>query len=352
MALAFYLPAEWERQESIQLTWPDGHTDWASYLDAITSTFIALAKAITSHERLIIAAANPVAVETVLDKVLDRDQLSRVTVYACPINDTWARDHAPLTLVSRSAALPQPASQRFRLLNFRFNGWGEKFAWDKDNQITKTLYRQGAYTGLLEDHDDFVLEGGSIESDGKGTVFTTACCLLAPHRNQPLNKDEITERLKRWLHAERIVWLNHGRLQGDDTDGHIDTIVRVCPNDTLAYVRCDDPDDEQYEDFRALEEELQSLTTTDGRPYRLLPLPMPRRMEDNGYRLPATYANFVILNGAVLVPTYQQPDNDNKAMDVIAKAFPDREIIGIDATTVVRQHGSLHCLTMQFPAVG
>lgn len=349
MALAFYLPAEWERQESIQLTWPDGHTDWAPYLDAITSTFIALAKAITSHERLIIAAANPSAVDAILNKVLDKGQLSRFKTFACPINDTWARDHAPLTLVDTTAG---QASQRFRLLNFRFNGWGEKFAWDKDNQITKTLYRQGAYTGQLEDHDDFVLEGGSVESDGKGTVFTTACCLLAPHRNQPLNKDEITERLKRWLHAERIVWLNHGRLQGDDTDGHIDTIVRVCPNDTLAYVRCDDPDDEQYEDFRALEEELQSLTTTDGRPYRLLPLPMPRRMEDDGYRLPATYANFVILNGAVLVPTYQQPDNDNKAMDVIAKAFPDREIIGIDATTVVRQHGSLHCLTMQFPAVG
>lgn len=349
MALAFYLPAEWERQESIQLTWPDGHTDWAPYLDAVTSTFIALAKAITSHERLIIAAANPSTVDAILNKVLDRDQLSRVKTFACPINDTWARDHAPLTLVDTTAGQD---SQRFRLLNFRFNGWGEKFAWDKDNKITGTLYGQGAYTGLLEDHDNFVLEGGSVESDGKGTVFTTACCLLAPHRNQPLNKDEITERLKRWLHAERIVWLNHGRLQGDDTDGHIDTIVRVCPNDTLAYVRCDDPDDEQYEDFRALEEELQSLTTTDGRPYRLLPLPMPRRMEDDGYRLPATYANFVILNGAVLVPTYQQPDNDNKAMDVIAKAFPDRKIIGIDATTVVRQHGSLHCLTMQFPAVG
>ena len=128
--------------------------------------------------------------------------------------------------------------------------------------------------------------------------------------------------------------------------------MRLAPDDTILYHKCYDTEDEQYEDFRALEEELQSLTTTDGRPYRLLPLPMPRRMEDNGYRLPATYANFVILNGAVLVPTYQQPDNDNKAMDVIAKAFPDREIIGIDATTVVRQHGSLHCLTMQFPAVG
>lgn len=349
MASPLYLPAEWEPQSCIQLTWPDGHTDWAPYLDAITKTFIELAQAITRYERLIIAAADADAVRSLLDKVLDPNQRSRVKVYPCPINDTWARDHAPLTLTSHDDGLPSKRP-RHRLLNFRFNGWGEKFDWQKDNQISANLYRQDAYNGELEDHDDFVLEGGSVESDGKGTVFTTACCLLAPHRNQPLTEAGITERLKLWLHADRIVWLHHGQLRGDDTDGHIDTIVRTCPNDTLAYVSCEDPEDEQYADFKALEEELKTLTTLDGRPYRLLPLPMPRRMEDDGYRLPATYANFVILNGAVLVPTYQQPDNDEQAKAVIAKAFPDRVIIGIDASTVVRQHGSLHCLTMQFPA--
>lgn len=347
MASTLYLPAEWEPQSAIQLTWPDEHTDWAPYLDAITTTFVELAKAITRFENLIIAAADANAVSEILSRKLSHEQLSRVKIYPCPINDTWARDHAPLTLVGNSGK----AKEEVRLLDFRFNGWGEKFPSEKDNHITKTLYREGAYRGQLENHDDFVLEGGSIESDGKGSIFTTSHCLLAPHRNQPLTETEITERLKHYFHAGRIVWLHHGNLVGDDTDGHIDTIVRLCPNDTIAYVRCDDTSDEQYNDFHALEEELKALTTVEGHPYRLLPLPMPRRMEDESYRLPATYANFVILNGAVLVPTYQQPDNDKKAMDVIAQAFPDREIIGIDASTVVRQHGSLHCLTMQFPAV-
>jgi agmatine/peptidylarginine deiminase len=206
------------------------------------------------------------------------------------------------------------------------------------------------YEYVMRDNLDFVLEGGSIESDGKGTVFTTSQCLLAPNRNQPLTKKGIEEYLKKTLCAEQIVWLDYGNLIGDDTDGHIDTIVRIAPNDTILYVKCEDKNDEQFDDFKALENQLQSLRTKESKPYRLLPLPMPKAMYDNGDRLPATYANFLIINGAVLVPTYNQPDLDKKAMDIIQQAFHDREIIGIDAQVAVRQHGSLHCLTMQFPA--
>ena len=182
----------------------------------------------------------------------------------------------------------------------------------------------------MEEHLDFVLEGGSIESDGKGTVFTTSQCLLAPNRNQPLSKEGIEDYLKRVLCAERIVWLDHGNLIGDDTDGHIDTIVRIAPDDTILYVKCDDYKDEQFQDFEALESQLQCLRTKEGKPYRLLPLPMPKAMYDDGDRLPATYANFLIINGAVLVPTYNQPELDKKAMEIIQQAFPDREIVGID----------------------
>ena len=302
--------AEWEHQSMVQLTWPHEGTDWAPILDEITAIYENMASEIRKREPLLI-------------------------VDSIPHNDTWARDHGFITVEEDSVLF---------LLDFKFNGWGEKFEAALDNEINKHLYEQGLVKGTYEDHLDFVLEGGSIESDGKGTVFTTECCLMAPHRNQPLTKEEIEERLKEWLGAERIVWLQHGSLIGDDTDGHIDTLVRICPNDTLLYTG----GDKDHPDLAEMEKELQNLRTLDGKPYRLLKLPLPRPIYDDGDRLPATYANYLIVNGAVLVPTYKQPDLDQEAMDVIQQAFPDREIVGIDCCAVIKQHGSLHCCTMQY----
>ena len=195
-----------------------------------------------------------------------------------------------------------------------------------------------------------ILRNGSIESDGKGTIFTTSSCLLAPHRNQPMTRAEIEERLLKTLHAVRIVWIEHGKLEGDDTDGHIDTTVRLAPDDTLLYIYSDE-NDKHFADFQAMENQLKALRTLEDKPYRLLRLPFPEAIYDNGVRLPATYANFVILNHSVLCPTYAQPYRDGLAMSQLQKAFPGRKIIGIDARTVIRQHGSLHCLTMQFPKI-
>ena len=302
--------AEWEHQSMVQLTWPHEGTDWAPILDEITAIYENMASEIRKREPLLI-------------------------VDSIPHNDTWARDHGFITVEEDSVLF---------LLDFKFNGWGEKFEAALDNEINKHLYEQGLVKGTYEDHLDFVLEGGSIESDGKGTVFTTECCLMAPHRNQPLTKEEIEERLKEWLGAERIVWLQHGSLIGDDTDGHIDTLVRICPNDTLLYTG----GDKDHPDLAEMEKELQDLRTLDGKPYRLLKLPLPRPIYDDGDRLPATYANYLIINGAVLVPTYKQPDLDQEAMDVIQQAYPDREIVGIDCCAVIKQHGSLHCCTMQY----
>jgi len=302
--------AEWEHQSMVQLTWPHEGTDWAPILDEITAVYENMAREIRKREPLLI-------------------------VDSIPHNDTWARDHGFITVVEDSVLF---------LLDFKFNGWGEKFEATLDNQINKHLYEQGLVKGCYEDHLDFVLEGGSIESDGKGTVFTTECCLMAPHRNQPLTKEEIEERLKEWLGAERIVWLQHGSLLGDDTDGHIDTLVRICPDDTLLYTG----GDKDHPDLAEMEKELQELRTIDGKPYRLLKLPLPRAIYDDGYRLPATYANYLVINGAVLVPTYNQPDLDKEAMNIIQQAFPDREIVGIDCCAVIKQHGSLHCCTMQY----
>lgn len=338
----YMLPAEWEPQDGVMLTWPNADTDWRPYLTEITSTYLMLSKAIAARERLIVAARNAEEVEALLRTSLTEAEMSNVTVVACDLNDTWARDHGPITLRNGNDG-------SLRLLDFKFNGWGEKFDWQKDNAITSKLYGKGLFSATLENHLDFVLEGGSIESDGKGTVFTTAQCLLAPHRNQPLTEAEIAGELRKTLGADRVVWLRHGNLVGDDTDGHIDTIVRICPDDTLLYVGCDDEDDEQYDDFRALETELKALRTVDGKPYRLLKLPMPDKMEFDGERLPATYANFLVINGAVIVPVYGQREKDEEAKALVAEAFPDREIIAVDATVIVRQHGSIHCLTMQLP---
>ena len=302
--------AEWEPQRGVQLTWPHKDTDWAPILPEITAVYEEMAREISKRESLII-----------VDDI--------------PHNDTWARDHGFITVEEDGQLI---------LLDFKFNGWGEKFPADLDNQINKHLYDKGLVKGVYEDHLDFVLEGGSIESDGKGTVFTTACCLLAPHRNQPLTAQQIEDRLKEYLGAERIVWLHHGSLIGDDTDGHIDTLVRICPDDTLLYTG----GDEAHPDLYEMEHELQTLRTIEGQPYRLLKLPLPRPIYDEGDRLPATYANYLVINGAVLVPTYNQPDLDQEAMHVIQQAFPDREIVGIDCRAVIKQHGSLHCCTMQY----
>ena len=328
-AAAWRLPAEWEPQEGVQLTWPHAATDWAPILDEITATYEVMAREIARRERLLVVGEKGLPL---------------------PSNDTWARDHGFISLIDDQG--------HRRLLDFCFNGWGEKFTADLDNALNRRLYDAQTLTGDYVSCLDFVLEGGAIESDGRGTVFTTSGCLLAPHRNQPLTKAQIEARLLQELHAERILWIDHGNLIGDDTDGHIDTLVRICPDDTLLYVGCDDPDDPQYAELKLMEEQLRSFRTLEGRPYRLLRLPMPRPIYETddalgtkGDRLPATYANFLVINGAVLCPTYNQPDLDAEALRLIEQAFPDREMVPIDCRAVIRQHGSLHCCTMQFPKI-
>ena len=346
----YILPAEWHRQSCVQLTWPHEDTDWLPYLDDITETFVQIAKAVAHYEPLVIAAKHPDAVRAELEESLSDEEMENVRIYECDNNDTWARDHAFITLIPTAEGSGKNAVASCRLLDFRFNGWGEKFAADKDNLINRTLFGDGVFAGERVDYDDFVLEGGSIESDGRGTVLTTSVCLMAPNRNQPLSQAEVEKVLKERLCARKIVWFDYGQLIGDDTDGHIDTIVRLCPDNTLLYVGCDDESDPQYADLHALEQQLKAATDADGKPYRLLRLPMPDALYDDGDRLPATYANFLIINGAVIVPTYAQEENDARALALVAEAFPGYDIIGIDSRTIVRQHGSIHCLTMQYPA--
>ena len=336
-----WLPAEWNSQWGVQLTWPHEDTDWLPILNEVTECYLNMSQAIASRENLLVVTPHPARVRALLESRLSSEEMGRVSLCEMPTNDTWARDHAPITLTATDG--------QNLMLDFQFNGWGKKFGAEKDNAIGRNLHAANALHAPMENHLDFVLEGGAIESDGQGTIMTTSQCLLAPNRNQPLDRQDIELELKRRLRAQRVIWLDHGNLEGDDTDGHVDTIVRMAPDNTLLYMGCDDTNDSQYDDLKALEQQLKELRTTDGKPYRLLALPSPTPIYDDGERLPATYANFLVINGAVLMPTYRQPENDTKAKGIIAQAFPDRKIVAIDACTAIRQHGSIHCLTMQFP---
>ncbi|MDE5788395.1 MAG: agmatine deiminase family protein, partial [Bacteroidaceae bacterium] len=256
-----HLPAEWARQSGVQLTWPHKETDWADRLHEVEECYIRMALEISLRERLIIITPEPVRVERLLQERLPQRAIQHITLHEIPTNDTWARDHGFITLKTSTGSL---------LLDFQFNGWGKKFPADLDNRICRRMMEQGILWGQYEEHLDFVLEGGSIESDGRGTILTTSQCLLAPNRNQPLSQAEIENRLKLYLHAERILWLDHGYLAGDDTDSHIDTLARLCPNDTIAYVQCPDTNDEHYEELQLMEQQLKGFLTSEGKSYRLI----------------------------------------------------------------------------------
>ncbi len=332
------LPAEWHRQSFVQLTWPHAATDWAYMLEEVQACFAEIAGEIASRERLLIVAPQP---EEVRKQLEGKVRMENVRFFQCETNDTWARDHAFITVNSEDGPL---------LIDFCFNGWGMKFAANLDNQINRKLYASGLLHGHYGNNLDFVLEGGSIESDGKGTLLTTSTCLLAPNRNDTYRRVELEMRLKSMFHLQQVLWLDNGYLAGDDTDSHVDTLARLCPNDTIVYVQCTDKEDEHYEALQRMESQLKEFRTLEGSPYRLLPLPMPDAIWEDGERLPATYANFLILNDAVLYPTYSQPQHDEEARWVLEEAFPGYGIVGIDCRALIKQHGSLHCVTMQYPA--
>ena len=329
------LPAEWAEQKFVQLTWPHANTDWAYMLDEVNACFVNIAREIIKYENLLIVCANAVEVK----ELLRGADVSKITFVEMPTNDTWARDHGGITVLEDGKPV---------IYDFTFNGWGMKFAANHDNQITRRLFDKRIF-GENTDYKsclDFVLEGGSIESDGEGTLLTTSECLLSDNRNNK-TKIEIEAKLKELLGLKRILWLNHGCLKGDDTDSHVDTLARFCSSDTIAYVQCEDQTDCHYLELKVMEKELQRFRTLAGEPYTLIPLPMATAIYVDGGCLPATYANFLIINGAVLVPTYYST-KDALAKQQLQKAFPDREIVGIDCTALIKQHGSLHCVTMQY----
>ena len=330
--------AEWDPQDGILIVWPHAGTDWAYMLNEVTACYIELARAILQDdERLVIVAPDGDEVRDALGPDVD---WSRIDIVEMPTNDTWVRDYGPITVYREG---------HMALADFTYNAWGMKFAADCDNLVTSRLNKRGIFHLPVVNCRDLVLEGGSIETDGKGTVMTTTCCLTAPNRNDALTQEQLEAELLRRLGCEKMAWVNHGELTGDDTDGHIDTLARFAPGGVILYTGCDDPDDEQFEALMKMEEDLKRLTDIDGNHYHLIKLPLPDAIYDEISRLPATYANFLVMNHQVLVPVYGQPANDVRACELIGQAFPGRKVVAIDCRALIFQHGSLHCATMQLP---
>ncbi|MFM7022579.1 MAG: agmatine deiminase family protein [Flavobacteriales bacterium] len=332
-----FFPPEWHQQSAIQLTWPHQDTDWADVWEEVLVCYKKIAFEIAKRQKLIIAAQN---VEEVQGYV-QHCNLANIHIYQCDVNDTWARDHGGITILENGKPV---------ILDFQFNGWGKKFAAEKDSAITQKLFDAKAFPANwdIKDLNHIVLEGGSLEVDGQGVLMTTSECLLEENRNPQWTINEIEKLLKELLHIEKVIWINHGYLAGDDTDSHIDTLARFCNENTIAYVKCDDPNDEHYSALSKMEEELQRATNLKGEKYNLVALPMADAAYDGDDRLPATYANFLIMNDIVLFPVYNS-SKDAEAIKTMQGIFPDKEIIAIDSVVLIKQHGSIHCITMQYP---
>lgn len=331
-------PAEWEPQSAILIAWPHAGTDWADRLDEVEETYIALVQAITRFQPVVICVADD-DIETCAEMRLrsNRVDMARVRFVTVAYDDTWLRDSGPITLRDGAG---------FRLLDFRFTAWGGKFEAGRDDLLVETLAAQGLFGGAARQRIDFALEGGGIETDGDGTLLTTWHCLHERHPDA--TREQLSTQLAGWLHQDRVLWLDHGALEGDDTDAHIDTLARFAPGDAIVFQACDDEADSHYADLKAMADEIAALRTRDGRPYALFPLPWAKPVIDEGRRLAASYANFLIVNGAVLMPAYGDPA-DAAAAAVLAQAFPGREIVPVPCRPLIWQNGSLHCITMQLP---
>ncbi|MCX2523687.1 agmatine deiminase family protein [Larsenimonas rhizosphaerae] len=340
--MTYSLPAEWYPQDAIQLTWPASTSDWGPLCDRLEAMLEALVLSVTRYQQVLITVENDATGQALASRFesigVPSYQYHLVTASA---DDTWTRDHGPITRLNDGHP---------ELLDYRFTGWGGKFEAQQDNALSLALQEQGVWQAPLINQQAHILEGGAIESNGAGTLLTTTACLLNANRTPGATREQWEAHARDQWGITQVLWLTQGDLEGDDTDSHIDTLARFCNETTIAYVRCDNPQDSHYPAFQAMEQELMALRQPNGDPWQLVALPWPRAVHDqeDGHRLPATYANFLITNEEVLVPVYADPA-DLEALNTLASVFPERRIIPLDCRTVIRQHGSLHCLTMQLP---
>jgi agmatine/peptidylarginine deiminase len=330
-------PAEWEKQSAVLISWPHETGDFSNRLESVEQSYSVIADMITEHQPLIIVCRDDSHQQHIQTLVSNHDHIDFIHA---TVNDIWVRDTVFLS-VEKDGAITH--------LNFLFNGWGEKYQHQNDNDLNHKLLNAKPFKGKAYKDIDFILEGGSVESDGIDTILTTKQCLLNPNRNKGLTQQEIEQQLLENLGAKRVLWLDQENLSGDDTDAHIDTLARFCSADTIAYTSCKDADDLHYTSLKHMKRQLQDFRNQAGDPYHLVSLPLPKPIYDEeGQQLPANYANFLIINNAVLVPVYGDP-MDDIALQRLAECFPQHKIIPIPCRPLVYQYGSLHCMTMQFP---
>lgn len=320
---------EFEKQSFTQVVFPHENTDWAYCLEDARKNFVEIINAIRIFQPCLVVCDEIKKVKAYFE------DHTNIVFTQCATNDTWARD---------SSALSIEENGEIKLLNFTFNAWGGKFESTLDNAMSKKI--ASCYSCEMEDID-FILEGGGVESNGEGLILTTSECMLNPNRNKDLSKEEITEKLKEYFGAKEILYVDHGYLAGDDTDSHIDTLARFISKDTIMYVACDDENDEHYKALKKMEDDLKEFVIAHK--LKLIKLPMASAVYEGKERLPATYANFLFVNEGVIVPTYNVKE-DEEALEIFKWAFPNRKIVGVDCRTLIRQHGSLHCVTMNFAA--
>ena len=336
------LPAEWATQSGVMLTWPHKQTDFASELTNVEFIFCEIASIVSQYEKVIICSNDEERTLHIHHLLSQIDcNIENIHIFTASSNDSWARDHGPITILENDQSV---------LLDFKFNGWGNKFQHELDNAINTQLATQEFLNPKSTLRTiDFILEGGSIESDGQGTLLTTSQCLLTDSRNSKLTKNAIEQLLKEHLGVKRILWLEHGQLLGDDTDSHIDMLARFINNDTICYMACKNKSDPHYAWLNDMKAELESFKTDSGQPYNLVELPFPNAiLEPLGQRLPASYCNFLITNKVILAPVYGCPQ-DELAIEILKTCFPQHEVIAINCLALIKQHGSLHCITMQLP---
>ncbi|QFR42668.1 agmatine deiminase family protein [Sulfurimonas xiamenensis] len=321
------LIAEFEEQSFTQIIFPHAKSDWAEYLEEAQNTFINIINAIIKYQKCLVVCDN---IESVKKRFSPNANLY-FTEYET--NDTWARDCSALCVQDGSD---------IKLLDFTFTGWGGKFEASKDNAMTQSL--KECYDKEVV-KADLILEGGGVESNGVDTILTTSECMLNKNRNAALSKELMTQKLQKLFGMSKILYLNHGYLAGDDTDSHIDTLARFVDEKTIMYVKCEDKSDEHFKELKLMEDELKAYAREYN--FKLIALPMSDACYFEGERLPATYANFLFVNRAVLVPIYGVKQ-DAEALEIFKKTFPTKEIVGVDCFTLIKQHGSLHCVTMNF----
>lgn len=398
LATKVRLKAEWERQSAIFMAFPHQNSDWAEHIDRARECFLDIIEHIVCFEFVILCidTQDDDGFEIVkrhfshsqkaLDSINTQDDefiknlfnqsvphtliqnpkskyladfggnsAFSLHIVRVPTNDTWARDFGAISVELESPQnLAENPSQnmaqnkagqrdkQIQLLDFTFNGWGLKYPAFYDNKITRSLFKADCVTQM-----DMVLEGGSIDSNGAGVLLTNTQCLLESNRNPHLCQAEIESKLKAYFGLDSVLWLTQGYLAGDDTDSHIDTLARFISKDTIAYVKCEDEKDEHFQSLALMESELQALCQANGEPYKLVTLPFTQAIfDEQGQRLPSSYANFLFVNGALLVPTYGDI-NDEKAIKILAQALPSHRVVGIDCRSLILWHGSLHCVTMQ-----